>query len=109
MAVIVRPQAAQKSQSLQIDIGDILAENLLGDSLRLRQILVNIIGNAVKYTQSGGCIQVRFFQLPASSRGGRPAVRLVFSCRDNAPWRVSPPTALCIPGCSIVIVKCPGS
>ena len=47
IAVIVRPQAVQKNQSLQIGIGDILEENLLGDSLRLRQILVNIIGNEV--------------------------------------------------------------
>lgn len=83
IAVIVRPQAAQKDQSLHIDIGDILAENLLGDSLRLRQILVNIIGNAVKYTQSGGLIHVNFSQLPAPDWDGLPAVRMVFSCQDN--------------------------
>ena len=39
IAVIVRPQAVQKNQSLQIGIGDILEENLLGDSLRLRQAM----------------------------------------------------------------------
>ena len=42
IAVIVRPQAEQKNQMLQIDIGQILEENLIGDSLRLRQIMVNI-------------------------------------------------------------------
>ena len=83
ITVIVRPQAAQKNQSLQIGIGDILEENLLGDSLRLRQILVNIIGNAVKYTQDGGQIQVRFSQCPAPDRDGLPTVRLIFSCQDN--------------------------
>ncbi len=62
VSVIVRPQAAQKKQELQIEIGEIRAENLLGDSLHLRQILVNIIGNAVKYTQEKGAIQVCFYQ-----------------------------------------------
>ena len=63
ISVIVRPQAAQKKQDLQIEIGEIQVENLLGDSLHLRQILVNIIGNAVKYTKEKGIIQVRFSQI----------------------------------------------
>ncbi|MCI8898717.1 MAG: hybrid sensor histidine kinase/response regulator, partial [Lachnospiraceae bacterium] len=47
ISVIVRPQAAQKNQTLRIEIGRIEEESLLGDPLHLRQILVNIIGNAV--------------------------------------------------------------
>ncbi len=83
VAVIVRPQATQKNQSLHISIGEILEENLVGDSLRLRQILVNIIGNAVKYTQAGGHIQITFSQCAQPDLQGRPAVRLVFSCQDD--------------------------
>ncbi|MDE6921923.1 MAG: response regulator [Oscillospiraceae bacterium] len=83
VAVIVRPQATQKNQTLHIGIGEILEENLVGDSLRLRQILVNIIGNAVKYTQAGGHIQITFSQCAQPDLQGRPAVRLVFSCRDD--------------------------
>ncbi len=80
-AVILLPQAAQKGQVLKIGIGEILEENLVGDPLRLRQILVNIVGNAVKYTQEGGEIQVDFTQRPAPELEG--AVWLDFTCRDN--------------------------
>ena len=79
VAVIVRPQAERKKQALHIQIADVTAEELVGDSLRLRQILVNIIGNAVKYTQEGGKIQVRFSQRP----GPEGRVWLDFSCQDN--------------------------
>ena len=83
IAVIVRPQTAQKNQTLSMDIGEVLEESLVGDPLRLRQIMVNIIGNAVKYTQDGGAIQVRFSQRPAPDHPDGPAVWLDFSCRDN--------------------------
>ena len=82
-AVIIRPQAVQKNQSLRMEIGGILEENLVGDPLRLRQILVNIIGNAVKYTQSGGSVQAAFSQRPAPGGPGEERVWLDFSCRDN--------------------------
>ncbi len=80
IAVIVLPQARQKNQELQIEIGRIEEEVLLGDELRLRQILVNIIGNAVKYTQEGGAIQVGLTARRAAEEG---PVELAFSCRDN--------------------------
>ncbi|MDE7016102.1 MAG: response regulator [Lachnospiraceae bacterium] len=88
IAVIVRPQAIQKQQDLQIEIGQIYEENLIGDPLRLRQILVNIIGNAVKYTQEEGKILVRFAQRlvgSGTSEEGKQQdmVLLDFWCEDN--------------------------
>lgn len=83
VAVIIRPQAAQKNQDMKLKIGTILAENLVGDPLRLRQIVVNIVGNAVKYTQKGGSICVGLSQHadPAGDAAGR--VWLDFCCQDN--------------------------
>lgn len=84
IAVIVRPQAAQKKQSLQMEIGQIDREQLLGDPLRLRQILVNIISNAVKYTPEGGTIHVQFKQHADSEAvSGEKKVWLDFVCEDN--------------------------
>lgn len=84
IAIIVRPQAAQKHQSFQIEIGKIYAENLIGDPLHLRQILVNIIGNAVKYTQEEGSIYVSFAQhMDSTQQEKQQKIWLDFLCEDN--------------------------
>lgn len=84
IAVIVRPQAAQKNQALRIEIGEMEEERLLGDLLHLKQILINIIGNAVKYTQEGGKIHVRLCQRPhEEALPGREKVWMDFLCEDN--------------------------
>ena len=84
ITIIVRPQAAQKHQTLQMDIGKIYEENLIGDTLHLRQILVNIIGNAIKYTQAEGSIHVNFTQrIDNESNEKTQKIWLDFLCEDN--------------------------
>ena len=52
------PKAAEKGIELLVDIDPETPEALVGDSLRLQQILNNLVDNAVKFTQSGGIIMV---------------------------------------------------
>ncbi len=85
VTVIVRPQAAQKGHSMKMEIGQIYEESLIGDSLRLRQIFVNIINNAIKYTPEGGNIQVRVSQYQARDKAqdAKDCLWLDFVCQDD--------------------------
>lgn len=56
--IIVEPQAHQKHQNLRISLISLSHRRLIGDSLRLQQILVNVVGNAIKFTPEGGAISV---------------------------------------------------
>ena len=50
---VVEPSAREKNLSLDLKIDDDVPEAILGDGLRLRQVLLNLIGNAVKFTDRG--------------------------------------------------------
>jgi signal transduction histidine kinase/CheY-like chemotaxis protein len=51
---IVRHSAAVKGLSLVVETGDSLPNRLAGDEPRLRQILLNLLNNAIKFTPAGG-------------------------------------------------------
>ena len=50
---MLRPQASARSIELILDISSDLPQHLTGDDARLRQVLVNLAGNAVKFTERG--------------------------------------------------------
>ena len=61
--------ATDKNLSLTSEIDDSLPETLIGDSARLQQILVNLVNNAIKFTDKGG-VSVRFFHIPNFMKWG---------------------------------------
>lgn len=56
---IIMPQVAAKNQSFEIRTSGIREEHLMGDQVRINQILLNLLSNAVKYTPDGGNILLK--------------------------------------------------
>ena len=77
---IIRPQAKAKNQQLEITVSPFACEHLLGDRLRINQILINILSNSVKYTQEGGRIELRVTEMPQQVKDHS---HVQFVVRDN--------------------------
>jgi signal transduction histidine kinase/DNA-binding response OmpR family regulator len=73
----LRPSIASKGLDLEVHVDEATPRDLEGDRTRLRQILMNLLGNAVKFTGDGG-IEVR---LHAQEEPG--SVLLCFEIRDT--------------------------
>ncbi|MEI6415828.1 MAG: response regulator [Pseudomonadota bacterium] len=71
-------QAHEKGLVLDLQIDERIPEILMGDPTRLRQILINLLGNAVKFTLQGG-ITVH----AAVEELGADGARLAFSVSDT--------------------------
>jgi CheY-like chemotaxis protein len=69
LKMIIEPKATEKGVAFRIDVApELSSQTLEGDPLRLRQILINLTGNAVKFTQAGW-IALRVTALAASGEG----------------------------------------
>ena len=78
IADMFRDKTAQKSLELIIHIAANVPDNLVGDSLRLKQIIVNLTNNAIKFTENGEIfIQVMVVQKTAQ------VTRLAISVKDT--------------------------
>ncbi|BDD87713.1 hypothetical protein DPPLL_20780 [Desulfofustis limnaeus] len=77
-------QAAEKGIELIVDIDQKTPRILLGDSLRLQQILTNLISNSIKFTPSGGIIVVAVTSGVAEPDEKQPSpVQLNFAVKDS--------------------------
>ena len=59
LRTIIQGNIHAKQHDLYIDTQDIVHENVITDKLRLNQILLNVVGNAIKFTPTGGMINLR--------------------------------------------------
>jgi signal transduction histidine kinase/CheY-like chemotaxis protein len=80
-------QAARKQLNLQLSFEGSRQQHVLGDMFRLKQVLVNLIANAIKYTEEGGITVMGKLEQQDTQRGV-----FTFSVTDTGPGM--PPEAL---------------
>lgn len=69
LRVIVQPNVTAKQQDFFIDTQDVMTEYIISDKLRLNQVFLNIITNAIKFTPVGGTISIRIIEKACSKAG----------------------------------------
>lgn len=78
---MMEPQASRKRQDYKVILSPDVPTRIIGDSLRIEQILVNLIGNAIKFTPEDGHISII-----AKYRSDSPGSALItFEVQDDGP------------------------
>ncbi len=77
---IIQPQMKAKQMEMFIDTFEVVNEDVIADPLKLNQIFINLIGNAIKYTPAGGVVSFRITQHTTSRHGWGD---YVFIVKDN--------------------------
>ena len=78
VATLMESRARAKDLDFEVDIEEVAATELIGDPVRIQQVLFNLVGNAIKFTEKGR-IAINVEQTP---RGNRSCL-LRFEVRDE--------------------------
>jgi len=63
---MIKPQIKAKNHDLSVSIRNIVHEKVIGDSQRIQQAFMNLMGNAIKYTPEGGKIRLSISEKPTN-------------------------------------------
>ena len=80
LVTMIRPAMQEKKHQLDVHITSVEHERVIGDAMRMQQIFMNILGNAAKYTNPGGKIEMEISE-KASDTYGYGCYEFIF--RDN--------------------------
>lgn len=78
---IIKPQVKSRKQTFDIYINDVVAEDVYCDSVRLNQVLLNLLSNALKFTKEEGRIDIFVWQEPSGL--GDKYIKTYFKVKDN--------------------------
>lgn len=64
---LIQPRVKEHRHDLKVSVQNVKHEAVIGDSLRLQQVFVNIMDNAVKYTPDGGELSLTVREVPVNT------------------------------------------
>ncbi len=80
LVTMIRPAMQERKHDLDVHIANVEHERVIGDTMRMQQIFMNILGNSAKYTNPGGHIEMEINE-KASNMHGYGCYEFIF--RDN--------------------------
>jgi len=81
---LLSTKAAEKNLDLVYQVDNSIPATLEGDSLRLRQVLVNVLSNAIKFTETGEVfVQAELLSTQTAATPARLVLHVHFSVRDT--------------------------